>query len=143
MFVDPHAAQRVFASGVPLTIMPLDVTHQAQATPPRTAAFRALDTPVGEVVGAMLDFAERFDVSRYGFEGYPLHDPTVIAYLIEPEIFEPRSGHVSVVLEPGLGHGMTVADWWGIAGGEPNAQVMMSLDADRYFGLLTELLALL
>jgi purine nucleosidase len=141
VFVDPHAAHAVFASGVPLTIMPLDVTHQAQATSSRTAAFRALDTPVGVAVAAMLDFAEQFDVSRYGFEGYPLHDPTVIAYLIEPDIFTPRPGRVSVVLEPGLAHGMTVADWWGEARGQPNARVMMELDADRYFGLLTELLA--
>ncbi len=141
VFVDPHAVHVVFTSGVPLTIMPLDVTHQAQATPPRVAAFRALASPVGEVVSSMLDFVERFDVSRYGFGGFPLHDPTVIAYLIEPEIFEARRGYVSVVLEAGAGHGMTVADWWGTTDNEPNAQVMMSLDADRYYELLTERLA--
>jgi purine nucleosidase len=141
VYVDPHAVHAVFTSGAPLTIMPLDVTHQAQATPPRVAAFRALGSPVGEAISLMLDFVERFDVSHHGFEGFPLHDPTVIAYLIEPEIFQARQGHVSVVLEPGPGHGMTVADWWGSTGHEPNAQVMMSLDAERYFELLTERLA--
>ena len=143
VFVDPHAMHRVLTSGVPLTIMPLDVTHQAQATPPRVAAFRALQTPVGEAVVAMLDFAERFDVTQYGFEGYPLHDPTVIAYLIDADIFESREGHVSVVLEPGEAHGMTVADWWLTSAAEPNATVMVGLDADRYFGLLIELLSVL
>ncbi len=138
VFVDPHAAHLVFSSGIPLTIMPLDVTHQAQATPPRVAAFRSLGAPVGDAVGSMLDFVEKFDVSRYGFEGYPLHDPTVIAYLVEPDMFEARPAYVSVILEPGSGHGMTVADWWGQSGHEPNAQVMMSLDADRYYGFLTE-----
>lgn len=138
VFVDPHAAHLVFSSGIPLTIMPLDVTHQAQATPPRTAAFRSLGAPVGDVVGSMLDFAAKFDVTRYGFAGYPLHDPTVIAYLLEPEIFEPRRAYVSVGLEAGSSHGMTVVDWWGQSGHEQNAQVMMSLDADRYFELLTE-----
>lgn len=143
VFVDPHAAHRVLTSGIPLTIMPLDVTHQAQATPARVAAFRALQTPVGEAVVAMLDFAERFDVTQHGFEGYPLHDPTVIAYLIEPDMFRPREGHISVVLEPGQAHGMTVADWWRTDGAAPNATVMMELDADRYFGLLIELLGVL
>jgi purine nucleosidase len=143
VFVDPHAAHVVLTSGVPITIMPLDVTHQAQATPPRVAAFRSLRSPVGEAVGAMLDFVEKFDVSRYGFAGFPLHDPTVIAYLLEPDMFESRSGYVSVVLEPGAGHGMTVADWWGTTGNAPNATVMLGLDADRFYGLLTERLALL
>lgn len=143
VFVDPHAAHVVLTSGVPITIMPLDVTHQAQATPPRVAAFRSLPSPVGDAVGAMLDFVAQFDVSRYGFSGFPLHDPTVIAYLLEPQMFESRRGYVSVILEPGAGHGMTVADWWGATGVEPNATVMLGLDADRFYELLTERLALL
>jgi purine nucleosidase len=141
VFVDPHAAHAVLTSGVPLTIMPLDVTHQAQATPPRAAAFRRLRPPVGEAIAAMLDFVEKFDVSHYGFEGFPLHDPTVIAYLIEPQMFEARRGYVSVVLDAGAGHGMTVADWWGTTGKAPNATVMLGVDSDRFYELLTDLLA--
>jgi purine nucleosidase len=143
VFVDPHAAHVVFTSGVPMTIMPLDVTHQALATPPRVAAFRDMESPVGDAIAAMLDFVEDYDIAKYGFDGYPLHDPTVVAYLIEPDIFDLRPGHVSVVLEPGLGHGMTVADWWGSTDRKPNAKVALSLDADRFYGLLTERLATL
>lgn len=143
VFVDPHAAHVVFTSGVQLSIMPLDVTHKAQATPERVEAFRAIGEPIGGVVGAMLDFVEKFDLEVYGFDGYPLHDPTVIAYLLEPDIFEIREGFVSVVLEPGPAHGMTVVDWWHRRGNEANAKVMMSLDADRFFELLTERLSVL
>ncbi len=143
VFVDPHAAHVVFTSGVPLTIMPLDVTHQAQATPPRAAAFRALGDPIGPVVGAMLDFVERFDIARYGFAGYPLHDPTVIAYLLAPELFAGQAAHVSVVLEAGVGHGMTVADWFSRSTAELNATVMTDVDADAYFELLTDRLGAL
>ncbi len=141
VYVDPHAAHVVLTSGVPITIMPLDVTHQAQATEERTGAFRALGDPVGEVVGAMLDFASRFDVSQYGFSGYPLHDPTVIAYLLEPDIFTLRDAYVSVVTDAGPTHGQTVADWYGQTGREPNARVAMGLDAGRFFELVTERLA--
>lgn len=136
VFVDPHAAHVVLTSGVPMTIMPLDVTHRAQATAPRIAALADLESPVGDAVVAMVKFAERYDVARHGFEGFPLHDPTVIAYLLEPEIFSFRDGAVSVVLEHGVAHGMTVADWWGRR--EPNAKVALDLDADRYFELLAE-----
>jgi purine nucleosidase len=141
VYVDPHAAHVVLTSGVPITIMPLDVTHHAQVTAPRVAAFRSLGAPVGDAVTAMLEFAGRFDVSKYGFEGYPLHDPTVIAYLIEPDMFEGRAAYVSVVTAAGAAHGQTVADWWEQTGHEVNARVMMSLNADRYFELLTERLA--
>jgi purine nucleosidase len=139
VFVDPHAAHAVFTSGVPMTIMPLDVTHQAQATAPRVADLRKLGTRVGEAVVAMIEYAEKFDIAHYGFEGFPLHDPTVIAYLLEPEIFDFREGRVSVVLEHGVSHGSTVADWWGDE--EPNAKIALGLDADRYYALLTERLA--
>lgn len=141
IYVDPHAAHLVFTSGVPLTVMPLDVTHQAQATQSRVAAFRSMGAPVGDVVSSMLDFVEKFDVSQHGFEGFPLHDPTVIAYLVEPDMFQERPAYVSVVLDAGAGHGMTVADWWNQGGREHNAKVMMSLDADRFYEFLTERLA--
>ncbi len=141
VFVDPHAAHVVLTSGVPITIMPLDATHQVQATPSRAARFRELGSPVGEAVTAMLDFASRHDIAERGFGGYPLHDPTVIAYLIAPDIFESRRAHVSVVTDTGPGHGQTIADWWGQTGMEPNAKVVTSVDADRFFDLLTERLA--
>ncbi len=138
IYVDPHAAHVVLESGVPITIMPLDVTHQAQATPDRVAAFRALGEPVGNAVGAMLDFVERFDIALYGFEGFPLHDPTVIAYLIEPGIFTLRSGRVTVVTDSGATHGQTTADWHREP---PNAQVALSLDSDRFYTLLVDRLS--
>lgn len=137
IFVDPHAAHVVFESGVPTTVMPLDVTHQAQATPSRIAPLRSLGTAVGAAVTEMLQFVERFDMA-HGFEGFPLHDPTVIAYLIDPSMFELRRGRVSVALDSGLAHGMTVADWFMRDGASPNAAVALQIDADRYFGLIAE-----
>jgi purine nucleosidase len=84
IYVDPEAAAIVFGSGVPITVMPLDVTHKALTTRPRIDAFRALGTQVGEVVASWTDFFERFDMEKYGAEGAPLHDPCVIAHLVRP-----------------------------------------------------------
>jgi len=141
IYVDPEAAASVFASGAPITVMPLDVTHKALVTAPRNAAFRALGTPVGLAVAQMTDFFERFDKEKYGSEGAPLHDPCVTAYLIRPELFQGR--HVNVEIETGseLTRGMTVVDWWGVTDRAPNATFMGNLDADGFFALLTERLA--
>lgn len=135
IYVDPHAAHVVLSSGVPMTFMPLDVTHQAQATSDRVSAFRALGAPVGAAIAAMLDFVAKFDVNHHGFAGFPLHDPTVIAYLIEPEIFTMRSGRVTVVTDSGAAHGQTIADWHREP---PNAQVALTVDADRFYELLID-----
>jgi len=141
VYVDPHAASVVFNSGIPLTIMPLDVTHRAQALPERIAALRSMGTPIAGVISQMLEFVGRFDVARYGFEGFPLHDPCVIAYLLEPGIFIGRAAAVIVDIGDGPSLGATVADWWGTTVRPVNATVMMDLDDDRYFEVLTERIA--
>ncbi|RBO53546.1 nucleoside hydrolase [Rhodovulum sp. BSW8] len=138
IFVDPEAASIVFASGVPLTVMPLDVTHKALVTKPRNDAFRALGTAAGEAVAAMTDFFERYDREKYGSEGAPLHDPCVTAYLIRPGLFRGRHVNVEIETEGRFTRGMTVADWWGVSGRAPNATFMGDIDADAFFTLLTD-----
>ncbi len=141
IYVDPQAADIVFRSGVPLVVMPLDVTHKALVTKRRNDAFRALNTPAGIAVAQMTDFFERFDKEKYGSEGAPLHDPCVTAYLIKPELFTGRHINVEIEVTSELTMGMTVADWWRVTDRAPNAMFMGGIDADGFFALLTERLA--
>lgn len=140
VYVDPHAADVVFRSGIPIVMMPLDVTHKAITTPDRLQRFRGLGTRAGDSVAGMLDFYDRWDVEKYGFEGGPLHDPTVIAYLLEPDIFSGKEVHVHVDTRPGPTEGQTLMDWWGVTENQPNATVMNDLDADRFYDLLVALI---
>lgn len=138
IYVDPEAAKIVLKSGADITMMPLDVTHKALVTKNRNDRFRALETPVGVAVAEMTDFFERFDREKYGSDGAPLHDPTVIAYLINPKLFTGRYVNVEVETKSELTLGMTVADWWRVSNREPNAMFIGDLDADGFFDLLTE-----
>ncbi len=138
IYVDPEAAKIVFSSGIPLTVLPLDVTHKALVTPARLAAFRALGTKVGATVAAWTDFFERFDKEKYGSEGAPLHDPCVIGYLLRPEIFSGRFINVEIETDSVLTRGMTVADWWGVTDRSANATFIGDLDADAFFALLVD-----
>ncbi len=138
IYVDPQAADLVFRSGVPIVMMPLDVTHKALTTRARVAAFRALETPAGGAAAELLDFFERFDVEKYGTDGGPLHDPCTVAYLLRPELFKGRHCNVAVELASELTLGMTVVDWWGVTTRPKNAVVMREIDADGFFQLLTE-----
>jgi purine nucleosidase len=136
--VDPEAADIIFRSGAPITVVPLDVTHRALVTPARNAAFRALGTPVGLAVAQMTEFFERFDKEKYGAEGAPLHDPCVIAYLLRPALFAGRHVNVEIETTSELTLGMTVADWWGVTDRAPNATFLGEVDAEGVFTLLTE-----
>lgn len=141
IYVDPHAADIVLKFGVPIVMMPLDVTHKALTTARRTAAIRNLGTRVGQAVADMLEFYERFDGEKYGTDGGPLHDPCVIAYLLKPDLFKGRVCNVTVETASELTMGMTVIDWWGVTKRPRNALVMRDIDHDGFFALLTERLA--
>ena len=138
IYVDPEAAEVVFGSGVDLVVMPLDVTHKALVTLDRIEAFRRLDTGVGHAIASWTDFFERFDKEKYGSQGAPLHDPTVIAYLLEPNLFAGRHINVEIETRSDLTRGMTVADWWGVTDRAANAQFMGEIDDEAFFELLTQ-----
>ncbi|PJF10985.1 nucleoside hydrolase [Pseudorhodobacter sp. MZDSW-24AT] len=138
IYVDPQAADMVFKSGIPIVVMPLDVTHKALATAPRIEAFRALGTEPGRMVAEWTDFFERFDKQKYGSSGAPLHDPCVIAYLLRPALFSGRHINVEIETQSELTMGMTVADWWGVTKRPANALFIGALDAEGFFALLTE-----
>lgn len=141
IYVDPEAADIVFKSRIPLTVMPLDVTHKALTTRPHIAGFRTMGTEVGRMVAEWTDFFERFDKDKYGSEGAPLHDPCTIAYLLQPDLFTGREINVEIETGSDLTRGMTVADWWRVTDRPANATFMGDVDADRFFRLLTERLA--
>ena len=141
IYADPHAAQVVFRSGVPIVMLPLDVTHQVISTRERIAAIGEIGNRSGRTVAQLLTFAAATGVENYGGDGAPLHDPCVVAYLLRPELFAGR--HINVEIETGsaLTMGMTVADWWGVSGRLANATFLRSVNAPGVYALLGERLA--
>lgn len=140
-YVDPEAAKLVYAAGIPIVMMPLDVTHKALTTSKRIDAFRSLGNKVGDACVAMLEFFERFDEEKYGTDGGPLHDPNVIAYLLQPELYSGRHCNVEIETASELCLGMSVIDWWGVNSRPANALVIRDVDHDGFFSLLTERIA--
>lgn len=139
--VDPHAAAIVLDSGVPITMIPLDLTHQVLSTPPRVAALRALPNRCGPAAAILLDQFEEARASRFGELRMALHDPCVVAYLLGPDLFGGREVNVAVETASPLTAGMTVVDWWGITGRPINVRFIKTVDAQGVYELLTERLA--
>ena len=141
IYVDPEAAAIVLGCGVPISILPLDATHQAITTPARRDAFARTGSDVAQAVVALTGYFEQFDMARYGLPGAPLHDPCVIARLLDPALFSGRLVNVEIETDSELTRGMTVTDWWGITDRQPNATFINEVDADGYFNLLADLIA--
>jgi purine nucleosidase len=139
--VDPHAAAIVLDSGVPITVIPLDVTHQVLTTPKRLTALHALGNRSGQAVAALLASFEKKRRSKFGARATALHDPAVIAYLLSPTLFQGRQVNVAIETESALTIGMTVADWWGVTGRKPNVRLMNTVDVNGFYDLVTEKLA--
>jgi inosine-uridine nucleoside N-ribohydrolase len=134
-FVDPEAAAAVFASGIPITMVGLDVTHKALFT--RAHAERLRETGrAGRFVAELSDFFQRFHERSYGFEGSPIHDAMAVAHVIDPTVVTTRRVNVAVETSSELCDGRTVVDLRGVTGREPNADVGVDVEAERFLNLL-------
>jgi len=135
---DPDAAHIVLHCGRPLTIAPLDVTHQVLVSPKRLEQIRELNSAVGTAIVGMMEFFNRFDSEKYGSEGAPLHDPCTIAFLLKPELFTGKICNVEVETESPLTMGHTAVDFWGVTDRVKNANWLYHVDADGFFALLID-----
>ena len=143
IYVDPEAAAEVLVSGIPITMLPLDVTHRALTSRSRIESFRKIGNKAGIATAEMLDFFERFDVEKYGSEGGPLHDPNVITYLLRPEFYEGKYVNVEIEVGSDLTRGMTVVDWWNVTTRKKNVYYIDKVKDEEFFNFLIERIKLL
>ena len=138
IYVDPEAAHRVFHSGLPITMMGLDVTHKALLGADHADQLRGAGA-VGKFVAELLDF---FLVNHpRHFEsrgGVPIHDALAVAHLIWPDLVETVDCHVTVETQSDLCRGRTVVDRWQVTGQTPNASVGVDLDGGVFAKNLLE-----
>lgn len=134
--VDPHAAAIVFDSGIPITMLGLDVTRQATVTEDMVRQVQAIDTAVAREAAHLL--------INYGSKDPCLHDPAAIAWMLAPEIFETVKAHVSVYTDTGPAAGQVVAaiSERHLAGREPNCIVVTGVDASKFRQMFVDALSL-
>ena len=139
--VDPEAAHIVFNEPWPVTMVGLDLTHQALCTPEVEEKIKALGTEASEFVVGLMGFFRKAYQANQDFVDPPVHDPCTIAYLIDPSVVSTRKVPVDVELSGALTTGMTVADFRGPAPEDCHTQVAVKLDHGRFWELVTEAIA--
>jgi len=136
-FVDPEAAARVFASGVEVTLIGLDITHKALFT--RAHADRLRGTGrAGKAVAELSDFFQIFHESHYRFDGSPIHDALAVAEVIDPSLVTTVECNVEIETASEWCDGRTVVDRWNVTDRPRNCRAGVDVDAERFLQLLVE-----
>jgi purine nucleosidase len=137
---DPEAAQIVFREPWPLTMVGLDLTHQALATPEVVARIAALNTAPARFVADLLAFFGAAYRRAQGFADPPVHDPCAVAFVADPGVLTTRRAPLDVEVHGALTAGMTVADLRGPEPPDCRTRLAVSLDRDRFWDLLVDAL---
>ena len=138
--IDPEAAHIVFNEKWPLTMVGLDVTHKALATPEVVAEIEAIGTGPARFVGELMEFFAHAYKDAQGFDFPPVHDPVAVAYVIDPSVLTVRKAPLNVELTGTITLGMTVADFRAPAPDDCTTQVAVGIDPDRFWALVVDAL---
>ncbi|WP_459587465.1 uridine-preferring nucleoside hydrolase UriH [Corynebacterium camporealensis] len=138
--IDPEAAHIVFEEPWPVTMVGLDLTHQALATDAVEASIKELGTPVADFVVGLFGFFREAYRENQGFEHPPVHDPCTIAYLIDPSVVQTVKAPVHVELTGRHTTGMTVTDFRAPAPADCHTQVATKLDHAGFWNLVVDAL---
>ncbi|GGQ07850.1 nucleoside hydrolase [Streptomyces roseolilacinus] len=138
VLADPEAADVVFRSGLHLTMIGLNVSHRALATPRVVARVRALGTPLAGVCAELLTYFGDAYREVFGFPAPPLHDPLTVAHLVAPDLVTLVHAPVAIELTGTHTRGATVVDLDGVTGARPNAYVGVDVDVDAYWDLIVD-----
>ena len=136
IWVDPEAAERVFASGVPVTMVGLNLTHQALATPAVVERLRELDSDVARAVVGWITFFGSTYLDLWGFGGPPVHDACAVALAIDPTLVRCVETFVAIETKGEWTRGATVVDLHDRLDRPPNATVALDLEAERFWDLV-------
>ncbi len=142
ILADPDAAHIVFSSGVKIVMMGLDLTRQASATKEVVEKIKSLNNKASKLFVDLMEFFAASQKNVYGWSAPPVHDPTTIAYIIDPECIEVKPMFCEIELWSERSYGRTLCDYFGILKKEPNVDVAVKLDFDRFWNLIYENLKL-
>lgn len=141
VYADPHAAQIVMQANVPKIMMGLDVTHQTPCTEERLDQLGKIGTAPSNAIHSMMEAYRRLVIGRdHGQNDCMMHDPCVMAYLIEPNLFTGREVFMEVDVNDGPSHGRTIADGLTVSKKAPNVTIMEQIDDEGFYQLLNKCL---
>lgn len=138
VYVDPHAAHIVYHSGLPLTLVPLDVTYQCVLTQADVDRLLAVPSPLTHFVAEATRFYMEFHDEYQDIAGCVINDPLALALAFAPDLVETKSLYVTVDIYSELSLGKTMGDFYKAWSRPPNMQVALTVQPRRFMELFLE-----
>ena len=138
IYVEPHEADIVLKSSIPLVMMGLDVTHKVMVNDQIIDEIEKNGNKSSLFFADLMKYYSKFHRQLYEINESPLHDPCVIAYLINSSLFKGKFVNVEVEKNSDLTRGKTVVDWLGVTKRNQNCTVITEVDHKNFFSLLKE-----
>ena len=137
-YSDPHAAQIVFHSGMPLTLVPLDVTYRVIFTPDDVDRLLQIDSPLTRFIAESTRFYMEFHDEYQQIKGCVINDPLAVAISYMPDLVDTQELYVDVDIAGGVSMGNTYADFYNMLGKEPNMQVALDVRPRQFLDYFLE-----
>jgi len=131
-FVDPHAAHIVLTSGMPITLLPWDITREVLLTQADIDRLLAIDSPVSRFIADATRFYIDFHLACFGFRGCSVNDPVALALAFAPDLARTVPMHIAIEYSSELTAGRAVPGYAGDLEREPEVSDMLSFDTRRW-----------
>ncbi|MHB8778043.1 MAG: nucleoside hydrolase [Anaerolineales bacterium] len=135
---DPHAAHIVFHSGIPITLIPLDVTYKCLLTSADIDRLNKINSPIAKFIrdatGVYMDFYKQYE----DFDGCAMHDPLTLATVIAPELLSFEDHYVDVDISGGVSMGNTFADFMRVSRKPANIKIALDVRGRDFVELFIE-----
>ena len=137
-YCDPHAAHMVFHSGMPITLVPLDVTYRVVFTPADVDRLLQIDSPLTRYIAESTRFYMEFHNEYQQISGCVINDPLALAISYMPDLVDTQELYVDVDISGGVSMGNTYADFYNMLGKEPNMQVALDVRPRQFLDYFLE-----
>lgn len=138
IYADPHAAHIVFHSGIPITLIPLDVTHKCMLYRKDVQRLKKINSPISQFIEDATAVYLEFTKEKTGIDGCALHDPLTLATIIAPELLTLEEHYVEVDISGGISMGKTFADFYHTAGKPANMKVALDVRSEEFVELFLQ-----
>ncbi len=131
-FVDPHAAHIVLESGMPITLVPWDITKDVLLMSEHLDRLRAIDSPITRFVIDATRYYIEFHLGTFGYEGCSINDPVALALAFRPDLATTEALHIAIEYNSELTIGKTVIGYIGHNNREPDAHDISGFDTNTW-----------
>lgn len=138
IFADAEAAYVVFTSKRPIVMMGLDLSRQALCYPEIVQRMGKAGNKAAHLFADLMGFFCKTQKAVFGWPGGPLHDPTTIAYLIDPSCIQTKAMYSEIEIRSEKSYGRTLCDYFGMLHQEPNSEVAVKLDIEKFWDIVEE-----